>query len=170
MDKSGFEMSILEAIRIRHSEVDWGRDYLLLGRNRGAGMSVMMESTVAKAWQEALGPASIAEMNRLIKPAVEARERGDAEPAKLLAAEAKRRGYVFQDGAYKDVPPMVITKGRNLLRVGWRDGVLYATFTSGPKVYEYPGVPHEEYFKLTRSPFPDKLFFTNIKGKFEAAK
>ena len=122
------------------------------------------------AWHEALSECDCAELNRLIKPAVEARERGDAEPAKLLAAEAKRRGYVFQDGAYKDVPPMVITKGRNLLRVGWRDGVLYATFTSGPKIYEYPGVPHAEYFKLTRSPFPDKLFFTNIKGKFEAAK
>ena len=61
------------------------------------------------------------------------------------------------------------TKGWNLLAVGWRDGVLTCEFPGG-RQYRYAGVPEEECAKLIRSPFPDKLFTSNIKGKYTAER
>lgn len=63
---------------------------------------------------------------------------------------------------------MQITKGTNVIAVGWRDGTLRVCFAgkNGATFGRYTGVPEAEKEKLLRSPFPDKLFFTNIKGKF----
>jgi hypothetical protein len=65
---------------------------------------------------------------------------------------------------------MHATRGTNLIAVGWRDGVLRCAFASkaGARFYEYPGVPEAEFIKLRNSPYPDRLFTTNIKGKFTA--
>lgn len=57
------------------------------------------------------------------------------------------------------------TKGKNLIAAGWDDGVLRVTF-KGNRSYRYRGVPLIEWEKLVRSPFPDRLFTTNIKGKY----
>lgn len=57
------------------------------------------------------------------------------------------------------------TRGKNLICVGWENGTLRAEFKGG-RAYEYSGVPEEEYKKLTYVPFPDKLFSTNIAGKY----
>lgn len=66
---------------------------------------------------------------------------------------------------------MFATRGTNLIAVGWDGGVLRCAFASktGARFYEYPGVPEAEFIKLKTSPYPDRLFTTNIKGKFKTA-
>lgn len=118
-------------------------------------------------WTTALPEATLAEINQLIKPAKEARERSDAEPARLLVAEATRRSYHFDkdQGLYVE---MVLTKGHGLIRVGWSGGVLFAKF-SGPKVYSYPLGTEEQFRNLTNSPYPDRLWKGYSKKFKEAA-
>lgn len=67
---------------------------------------------------------------------------------------------------------MYATKGRNLIGVGWRDGVLRCAFAGkdGHRFYSYAAVAEAEFNKLRRSPFPDKLFYTNIKGKYKVVE
>jgi hypothetical protein len=64
--------------------------------------------------------------------------------------------------------PMHATKGHNLVGVGWGNGVLRCAFAGkeGKRFYRYSNVPEAEFVKLRNSPFPDRLFTSNIKGKF----
>lgn len=64
---------------------------------------------------------------------------------------------------------MSACKGTNVVGVGWMDGVLRVAFAGkyySARFYRYSGVPQAEFEKLKRSPFPDRLFTTNIKGKY----
>jgi hypothetical protein len=103
------------------------------------------------------------------------RERGSEYKA-FAQAEAKARGYVFdkEKVQYVEGPiPVTGTKGRNLTAVGWRDGTLRCVFErerNNISIYTYAGVPKEEYEKLLRSPYPDRLHSTNIKGKYACTK
>lgn len=110
---------------------------------------------------------SVHAVNQLLKPAVDARLRGNMEPARLLTAHAKRLGYVFSkdDGVYTAPVEMKLTKGRVVIRVGWSQGVLHVEYASGPKIYTFPNVPQEDYFKLLRSIYPDSLF-NKLKAKW----
>lgn len=60
------------------------------------------------------------------------------------------------------------TRGKNLIYVGFENGTLRAMFKHGQ--YDYSGVPEVEFLKLLKVPFPDKLFVTNIKGKYPVKK
>ena len=101
------------------------------------------------------------------------KERGD-EYKRFAHSEAKRRGYEFnrEHMEYRCHFKMYATRGRNLIAVGWQDGILRCVFASkeDKRIYRYGSaehpVPKEEYEKLLNVPFPDKLFVTNIKGKF----
>ena len=64
---------------------------------------------------------------------------------------------------------MVATKGTNVIGVGYKDGVLRVCFAGkdGPKFWRYRDVPAAEFVKFGRSPFPDRLFSTNIRNKFK---
>lgn len=71
---------------------------------------------------------------------------------------------------------MEATRGKNLIAVAWRDGVLRCAFASkdGARFYLYPGVPEAEKLKLLRSPYPDGLWSKlkkkySLKGEKEAA-
>lgn len=63
---------------------------------------------------------------------------------------------------------MHATKGHNLIGVGWEDGVLRCAFAGkdGKRFYRYGNVPEAEFVKLRNSPFPDRIFTTNIKAKY----
>lgn len=63
---------------------------------------------------------------------------------------------------------MFATRGTNLIAVGWENGTLRCAFAGkdGARFYRYSGVPEAEKEKLLKSPYPDRLFTTNIKGKF----
>ena len=93
----------------------------------------------------------------------------------FILAEAKRRGYEFDSSmkAFRVPWRMFALRGRNIIAAGWQDGVLRAAFAGegGAKFWRYKGVPEAELEKLKRSPYPDKLFHTNIKTKgYEAIK
>ena len=64
---------------------------------------------------------------------------------------------------------MVACKGSNVIGVGYKDGVLRVCFAGkdGPRFWRYPGVPADEFVKLSRSPYPDRLFTTNVRNKFK---
>lgn len=100
------------------------------------------------------------------------KERGD-EYKRVAHSEAKRRGYVFDKSKMEyECPPkfkMFATRGVNLIAVGWEEGVLRCAFAGkdGAKFWQYAGVPEAECEKLKRSPFPDKLFSTNVRNKFK---
>lgn len=89
-------------------------------------------------------------------------------------ADRYLQGYSFQpECATAPEPPkpewqMFATRGRNLIAVGWKEGVLRCAFAGkdGAKFYCYDGVPEAEFVKLKNSPFPDRLFSTNCKGKY----
>lgn len=72
---------------------------------------------------------------------------------------------------------MFATRGTNLIAVGWdrtegSTGVLRCCFASkdGPRYGKHFGVPEAEFGKLKRSPYPDRLYTTNIKGKYPYEK
>lgn len=67
---------------------------------------------------------------------------------------------------------MHATRGTNLIAVGWANGTLRCAFASGQgaRFYLYSNVPEAEFVKLRNSPYPDRLFTTNIKGKFPVEK
>jgi hypothetical protein len=64
---------------------------------------------------------------------------------------------------------MMATRGHNLIAVGYSDGNMRCAFAGkeGAKFYVYDGVPEAEYQKILKNPFPDRLFTTNIKGKYQ---
>ena len=64
---------------------------------------------------------------------------------------------------------MVACKGSNVIGVGYKDGVLRVCFAGkeGPRFWRYAGVPADEFVKLSRSPYPDRLFTTNVRNKFK---
>lgn len=104
--------------------------------------------------------------NRNILPKM--RERSE-EYKKLAHAEAKRRGYVYDKelDAYQAPWTMHALRGHNCIAAGYMDGVLRIAFSGkgGARFYRYPGVPEGEFVKLRNSPYPDRLFTTNIKNK-----
>jgi len=60
----------------------------------------------------------------------------------------------------------VVRKGRNIHRIGWNGGYLLVEFRGNTQQWLYgPNLPREEYDKLLRVPYPDKLFQTNVKSK-----
>jgi KTSC domain len=91
----------------------------------------------------------------------------------LAAAEAKNRHYVAnkQTRQYERGFDLLRVRGsrKNLEAAGWCDGVLRVRFREG-RLYDYAGVPEEEFKKLLRVPFPDRLFSTNIKAKFHCER
>jgi len=128
----------------------------------------MNEQEQIEVWQRQIAAnVTLEDFNKFVVPAM----RSDETFKRMAAEEAKRRGYRADKtlGIYVEPVKMVTTKGRNLLKVGWSKDILYAEFSSGD-TYSYLGVPQEEFFKLTRSPFPDKLFATNVRNKFPSAR
>jgi KTSC domain len=104
--------------------------------------------------------------NRNILPKM--RDRSE-EYKRLAHAEAKRRGYEYDKDLEIYLSPwkMYALKGHNVIAAGWRDGVLRVAFAGkgGARFYQYHGVPEAEFVKLRNSPYPDRLFTTNIKNK-----
>lgn len=65
----------------------------------------------------------------------------------------------------------IVSKGRNLFRVGWHAGYMVVEFRRGDALWVYgPQIPEMERDKLLRTPYPDKLFNGNIKAKYKAFK
>jgi hypothetical protein len=57
---------------------------------------------------------------------------------------------------------------KQLLAVGWDDGVLVCQFKTAK--WSYAGVPEAEFVKLRMVPYAYRIFTTNIKGKYPATK
>lgn len=65
----------------------------------------------------------------------------------------------------------VVTKGRNLFRVGWHGGYFVAEFRRGDALWLYgPNVPEVKRDQVLANPYPDSLFEKAIKSKFKAFK
>ena len=62
----------------------------------------------------------------------------------------------------------VTDPNRQLLSVGWDDGVLVCQFKTAK--WSYAGVPEAEFVKLRRVPYAYRIFTTNIRGKYPATK
>ena len=62
----------------------------------------------------------------------------------------------------------VTDPNKQLLAVGWDDGVLVCQFKTAK--WSYAGVPEAEFVKLRRVPYAYRIFTTNIKGKYPATK
>ena len=107
--------------------------------------------------------------NRNVIPWME--QRG-IEYKRVAHAYATKRGFVFDKEKHAYVIPckMEATRGKNLIGVGWRDGVLRCAFASksGPRFYRSASipVPVEVFQKLLKVPFPDKLYGQIVKGKY----
>ena len=93
-------------------------------------------------------------------------ETPQARPAPKPSPEPQQA----QDAAGIDSIPMfgVSDPNRQLLSVGWRDGVLVCQFAKGKG--QYAGVPEDEYLKLRRARFAYRQLHTNIKGKYPYTK
>jgi len=64
-----------------------------------------------------------------------------------------------------------LPKARNLDCIGWTDGYLLVRFKGRSDRYIYgPDIPQEEYDKLLRVPYPDRIFTSNISKKFKCHK
>jgi hypothetical protein len=128
----------------------------------------MTECTDEERWAASIAECdTLADFNKYIVPRM--RSQGDLFKT-MAATEAKKRGYRADKiaGVYIDPVKMVLTKGRNVIKVGWSNDTLYTEFADG-RTYSTLGVPKEEFYKLCRSPFPDKLYATNIRGKYSSA-
>lgn len=65
----------------------------------------------------------------------------------------------------------VVTKGKNLFRVGWCSGYLVVEFRRGDAIWIYgPNVKADEMDKILRVPYPDNQFTKAVKNKFKAFK
>ena len=62
----------------------------------------------------------------------------------------------------------VTDPNKQLLAVGWDDGVLVCQFKTAK--WSYAGVPEAEFVKLRRVPYAYRIFISNIKGKYPATK
>lgn len=96
------------------------------------------------------------------------------EYQKAALLKAKERGFLFDRSTMEFEQPwsMTATRGRNIIAVGWKDGILRCAFAAkeGARFYRYGDkehrVPEAEKFKFVNSPFPDRLVATNLKGKY----
>lgn len=65
----------------------------------------------------------------------------------------------------------VVTKGKNLFRVGWHAGYFVAEFRTGDSLFLYgPDVPELKRDQIYANPYPDALFEKAIKSKFKCFK
>lgn len=120
-------------------------------------------------WQAAIADATdVRLINILIGIA---KDQENREAAVMVAVKAKLMGYVANKATGKYEVPVVMkpVKGKNLRRVAWNEFGLIAEFNNGAR-WLYRRVPVEEYEKLLRVPFADKLFTTNIRGLYESEK
>ena len=62
----------------------------------------------------------------------------------------------------------VTDPNKQLIAVGWDDGVLVCQFKTAK--WSYAGVPEAEFVKLRRVPYAYRIFTANIKGKYPATK
>lgn len=96
------------------------------------------------------------------------KERGK-DYQKVAMLEAVRRGYQFDYAQMEFRKPwkMFACKGRNLLAVGYQNGVLRCAFHSktGARFYRYTGPSEEDFEKIKSNPFPDRLFTLLVKNK-----
>ena len=92
--------------------------------------------------------------------------------AQFILAEAKRREYEWNPDAreYRFRVPVRGVGGKNVIGVGWKEGRLVIIFAAkeGSRRYESsePNVPEDVYAKLSRSPYPDKLYTQIVKDKY----
>ena len=64
-----------------------------------------------------------------------------------------------------------VPKAKNLDRIGWSNGYVLVQFKGRPDRYVFgPAIPQTEVEKVIKNPFPDRLFTTNIKNKFQCKK
>jgi len=111
-------------------------------------------------WQRQLeANNTLYEWNRFVLPLM----RSEPEFKMMAIVVAKARGWKYDPttGAYIEapvLPQMHLTKGRNIIRVGWQDGTLYVEFSSGAKAYTYPDVPEVDFVHLKQAMYPDKLW------------
>ena len=64
-----------------------------------------------------------------------------------------------------------VPKAKNLDRIGWSNGYVLVQFKGRPDRYIFgPAIPQTEVEKVIKNPFPDRLFTTNIKNKFQCKK
>jgi hypothetical protein len=108
---------------------------------------------------------TLAKFNAAIVPLMLERGR---EFTLLAAAEAKNRHYVAnkQTRQYERGFDLLRVRGsrKNLEAAGWCDGVLRVRFRGRDTMYDYFGVPEEEFQKILRVPFPDRQFTSRIKN------
>ena len=64
-----------------------------------------------------------------------------------------------------------VPKAKNLNCIGWSNGYVLVQFKGRPDRYIFgPAIPDSEVDKVLKNPFPDRLFTTNIKNKFQCHK
>ncbi len=64
-----------------------------------------------------------------------------------------------------------VPKAKNLDRIGWSNGYVLVQFKGRPDRYVFgPAIPDTEVEKVLKNPFPDRIFTTNIKNKFQCHK
>ena len=64
-----------------------------------------------------------------------------------------------------------VSKARNLHLIGWSSGYVLVQFKGRSDRYIYgPDIPEKEVTKILENPYPDRLFMSNIKGKFKFHK
>lgn len=65
----------------------------------------------------------------------------------------------------------IVTKGKNLFRVGWHAGYFVAEFRRGEAMWVYgPDVEEKRKDQILANPYPDSLFEKTVKSKFQAFK
>ena len=70
-----------------------------------------------------------------------------------------------------NAPQFPVAKARNLGTVGWWAGYFTVKFKGRPTWYIFgPNVPEAELLKIVKNPFPDRIFTTNIKNKYQCHK
>ena len=64
-----------------------------------------------------------------------------------------------------------VARGKNLHLIGWNSGYLLVKFRGRAQQYVFgPDIPEAEFANILSNPFPDRIFTTNIKSKFQCAK
>ena len=67
--------------------------------------------------------------------------------------------------------PQPVTRAKNLGTIAWVDGYLVVRFRGRPDQYVFgPNIAEAERDKILKNPFPDRIFTTNIKNKFQCYK
>ena len=64
-----------------------------------------------------------------------------------------------------------VPKAKNLDRIGWSNGYVLVQFKGRPDRYIFgPAIPQTEVEKVIKNPWPDRIFQTCIKAKFQCHK